>query len=141
MVAILSIPVAGVVLRRMGCGEPGRDEYQTFQTVRTSDGQTRFDRATLDALAAQGADLSTQTEVIHDAYFSNKGAADELASELANEGFRVSLEGRPSGLWRVAAAHDLVPSLATIGKAREHVANRARRRGGDYDGWEAAVTR
>jgi tetratricopeptide (TPR) repeat protein len=100
------------------------------------------DRMVIQALA-QRAHLDTPREVSHWLYFHDRRSAEDAADALRSDGYTVSLEksrGHSGGQWRAKALHRIVVSPATIAATRTSMERLAVRLGGEYDGWEAAVS-
>jgi hypothetical protein len=101
------------------------------------------DRATLRALEEGGGDLSKPTEFIHYLYFPDRERALE-AARLIHEELGYTARGRspedPSEQWLVLAEREQVPTLENVERMRQALTTAAERFGGEYDGWEAAVT-
>ena len=101
------------------------------------------DQATVDHLRAAGGDLDKVTHVIHYVYLPDEPAARACQAELEVSGFGVRTfpPDRDVPAWSLHVDHEMVVSVDSITEAREKLAGAATRHGGDYDGWEAAVTR
>jgi Regulator of ribonuclease activity B len=102
-----------------------------------------LDRETLDAMKASGADLSKPTEVIFYLYVPSRAAAEKAAAELGRAGYDAEL--RPPlpdyDEWLCCATLEMVPSVEGIDRSRTTLDALAKRLGGDFDGWEAAITK
>lgn len=100
------------------------------------------DRMVIQALAQHG-DLDTPREVSHWLYFPDRRSAEDAADALRSDGYTVTLEtshGHSDGRWCAKALHEIVVSPATIATTRTSMERLAARLGGEYDGWEAAVS-
>jgi regulator of ribonuclease activity B len=102
-----------------------------------------LDRETLDAMKAQGADLSKPTEMSFYLYFPAEDDAENAAAELRRSGY--AAEVRPPlpdfDEWLCYVTREMVPSATGIDDARSKLESVANRFGGDFDGWEAAIRR
>lgn len=100
-----------------------------------------LDEATLAQLAKAGADLNKPTDVVNYLYLPDEARAQDAAAALRNAGFTVKVRPAATGTnWLALANKDMIPSAANIQQMRELFEGLASRLGGDYDGWEAAVT-
>jgi Regulator of ribonuclease activity B len=98
------------------------------------------DLMVLERLQQHGADLSKKTEVIHYLYFDDEASARAAAEQLAELGY--TSQGRPSeSSFLLMAERDEVPSIENVCRMRQVMETAADRFGGEYDGWEAAVTK
>ena len=103
--------------------------------------QTGLDRETLRQLAKAGGNLSLPTEIVNYLYVPDEASAKQAASELLAASYRV--EVRPAAVrpsWLTLAKIDMVPSSDNIRMIRQRFEALASQLGGEYDGWEAAVT-
>ena len=102
-----------------------------------------LDRETLDAMKANGADLSKPTEISFFLYFPSEHGAAKAAAELRRSGY--SAEVRPPlpdfDEWLCYATRRMVPSAEGIEDVRAELESLAGRFSGDFDGWEAAIRR
>ncbi len=113
------------------------------------DAHDAMDQKTIAQLRKAGANLTKRTDVVHYLYIPVRQDADSAAQQAAAAGYRATVQpplGRlPNGTvenrYSVVAHADVVPSLANVRKARAFFEALARRYGGEYDGWEAAVTK
>lgn len=100
------------------------------------------DQQVLAELERAGADLSKATHVIHYAYFPDRRSAEHAHEAAGAAGPAASV--RPPGAgdqsWVLVVEQTIVPSLENISTAREEISAIAATSGGEYDGWEAAVT-
>ncbi len=101
------------------------------------------DEATIRQLEQAGGDLEKVTHVIHYVYLPTEDAAAGCKREFEQAGFGVKVfpPDKRMPAWSLHADHQMVVSIESITEARERLAGAATRLGGDYDGWEAAVTR
>ena len=85
--------------------------------------------------------LSLPTEIINYLYVPDEARGRRAASELLEAGYRVEVRPaatRPS--WLTLAKIDVIPSSDNIAMIRQRFEALASQVGGEYDGWEAAVT-
>ena len=100
-----------------------------------------LDSATLAHLARAGADLAKATDVVNYLYLPDEARAQEAGAALRSAGFTVQVRPAATGRnWLARANKDMIPSQENIRLMREQFEGLASRLGGDYDGWEAAVT-
>ena len=82
------------------------------------------------------------TNVINYLYLPDEARARMAAGELEQAGYQVEVRTAAKGpSWLALAKVDIVPSSENIALLRDRFEALASRLGGDYDGWEAAVTR
>lgn len=100
------------------------------------------DLQTLAALKRHGADLSKSTEVNFYLYVASEDLAREAAEALRPAGYLTEVRPPLPGYreWLCFATRHLVPSAEGIADARATFEGLAARLGGEFDGWEAAVT-
>jgi hypothetical protein len=99
--------------------------------------QGALDQLTLQQLAQAGGNLEKPTEVVNYLYVPT-----QAGDELRQAGYSVEVRPAATGSnWLALARIDLVPSAQNIQMLRERFEALAARSGGDYDGWEAAVTK
>ena len=96
----------------------------------------------LDQLRSHGADLTQPREVLHYSYFADRVAADAAANAIRASGYRVTIDGSASGdgTWLALATAEVVVDDSTVDSTRARFEGIAAEHGGDYDGWEAAVS-
>ena len=101
------------------------------------------DDAVLAALAANGADLSKETEVVFHLYFPDEGHARSAAAVAGREGFATQVAPPPEGYstWSCRLTRHMVPARAAVKAAVARLEELADSLDGEFDGWEAAVTR
>jgi len=100
-----------------------------------------LDHLTLQQLAKAGGNLAKPTNVINYLYVPDEQLAQEAGSELRQAGYSVEVRPAATGSnWLALAKIDLVPSAENIRLLRQRFETLASRLGGEYDGWEAAVT-
>ena len=101
-----------------------------------------LDHGTLRQLAAAGADLAKPTDVINYLYLPDERQAQVASAELRLAGYSVEVRPAATGVnWLALARIDVVPSADNIRLLRERFDGLAARLGGEFDGWEAAVTK
>src|SRR5947199_10208279 len=103
--------------------------------------QTAVEQETLRDLAKAGANVSRPTEIITYRYDPDEARGRRAAWELLEAGYRVEVRPaatRPS--WLTLAKIDVIPSSDNIAMIRQRFEALASQVGGEYDGWEAAVT-
>jgi len=101
-----------------------------------------LDELTLQQLAKAGGDLAKPTEIVNYLYLPDETRAKQAGAELSQAGYRVEVRSAATGPnWLALAKIDLVPSDENIEMLRVRFESIATRLGGDYDGWEAAVTK
>ena len=100
-----------------------------------------LDKLTLQQLGAAGANLAKPTDVVNYLYLPTEAPAQAAGVELRQAGFSVEVRPAATGSnWLALARMDLVPSPENIKLLRERFEGLAAKFGGEYDGWEAAVT-
>ena len=101
-----------------------------------------LDQQTRRQLAGAGADLTKPTDVVNYLYAPDEAGAQRAAGELRAAGYTVEVRPAATGSnWLAKANRDLVPSPENIAEMRALFEKLAAVVKGDYDGWEAAVTR
>jgi hypothetical protein len=101
-----------------------------------------LDALTTHQLAKAGADLAKPTEIVNYLYLPDEARARQAGAELSQAGYRVQVRPAATGKdWLALATIDLVPSDENIEMLRSRFEAIASRLGGEYDGWEAAVTK
>ena len=101
-----------------------------------------LDQQTLQQLAKAGGNLTMSTEVINYLYLPDEARARTAGGELEQAGYHVEVRTAAKGPgWLVLAKINMIPSTENIALLRDRFETLASRLGGDYDGWEAAVTR
>ncbi len=104
--------------------------------------QGDLDQLTLQQLAQAGGNLEKLTEVVNYLYVPTQDLAQQAGAELRQAGYSVEVRPAATGSnWLALAKIDLVPSAQNIQMLRERFEALAARSGGEYDGWEAAVTK
>lgn len=101
-----------------------------------------LDAMTLAQLARAGADLGKATDVVNYLYLPDEARAQEAGAALRSAGFTVEVRPAAKGpTWLALANMDMIPTAANIQQMRERFEGLASQLGGEYDGWEAAVTK
>ena len=109
--------------------------------VRPGKAKTSLDDRTIAQLATVSADLRLPRDTIHYLYLPSEGRAQLAASELAGRDRKFEVRRAATGPnWVVIVKQTMVVSPASIGEIRKQIEAVAKRHGGQYDGWEAAVT-
>jgi len=97
---------------------------------------------TLDQLAKAGGNLAMPTEIVNYLYLPDESRARIAVEELELAGYKVEVRQAAQGpMWLALAKTQMVPSRENIALLRERFESLASRLDGDFDGWEAAVTR
>jgi hypothetical protein len=105
-------------------------------------GSEAADRATLDRLKEAGADLSKPTEVLFYLYFATRELAEKAAERSSTSSLRATVDHAATGdSWLCLLKGQMVPALEAIHGEAVRLRKIAESLGGEYDGWEAAVTR
>jgi hypothetical protein len=101
------------------------------------------DGAVLTALRANGADLDQPTHVLFYVYAPTEAGANRIAERGRDA--TLGAEVRPSasgdGTWLCLLQGTFVPTLVVLRQYRDRFESLAAAEGGEYDGWEAAVTK
>lgn len=102
-----------------------------------------LDDVTLRHLEAAGADLRKETEVLFFLYFPTEEHAQSAAKVAEREGFEAEVMSPPTGFteWNTRLTRRMAPARAAIKAVRARLEELASSLGGDFDGWEAAVTK
>ena len=109
---------------------------------RDTGGSQGLDAQTLVQMAKAGADLSKPTEVINYLYLPVQASAEAAGNELRSAGFDVTVRPAAKGSdWLALAKIQLVPNQPNIKLLRDRFEELAVRFGGEFDGWEAAITK
>ena len=105
-------------------------------------GSAEADAQVLRALREAGADLTKETEVNFYLYFPIRDSAVRAAESDHTPGFTATVDqGADGKTWRCLISGTMVPSEAAIRTASVRLQALASSLGGEYDGWEAAVTK
>ena len=101
------------------------------------------DDEVLISLAQHGSDLSAPHTLEYYFYFKNASVASEACTELEARGFTI-LRNEPAAepnLFLLLASISLVPERHHVIALSDQLEMLARKFGGTYDGWEAAIVR
>lgn len=105
-------------------------------------GSAEADAQTLLALRNAGADLTKPTEVRFYLYFRTREVAERAANSAQTPDLTANVdEGADRKSWLCLVSGRMVPSESAIRAASTRLQALAATLGGEYDGWEAAVTR
>ena len=108
----------------------------------TGIGSLEADRQTLQALANAGANLTKETEVNAYIYFQDQGAADKAARQASTPEMPASvMRAADDSGWLCLVTGHMIPSENGIRALSVRLKAVADTLGGEYDGWEAAVTK
>lgn len=137
-IAIL-IVAAVILLALQSCGGA---EMKHIAEGKGSVGSLEGDQQVLAELRKAGGDLAKPTEVNYYLYFHDKRAADTAAAH-AGAGPLVATVRRAvdTSAWLCFVSGTMIPSEAAIHAHTVRLVEIARQYGGEYDGWEAALTR
>lgn len=109
---------------------------------RASSAKDARDEAVLEQLRAAGSDLAKPHALEFYVYVATENSAKSAAAALARAGFQVQV--RPAAMgpgWLALASKTLVPTSAALAGIRRLLTKVASIEGGEYDGWEAQVTK
>jgi hypothetical protein len=106
------------------------------------DTEQEADARVIENLKAAGSDLSKPHPTDYYLYFGVERNARSAATEMGSQGFVIKAV-RPStnNQWLVLASKPIVPSLAVVSEIARELHALAQRNSGEYDGWEAEVTK
>jgi hypothetical protein len=116
---------------------PHRELVSVIATFPSGDHETG-DEMTLAAFQRAGGDLEMPTKIVHRLSFKARDAAQAALEQLSAR-LEAVIENPFGGRWWVAASEEAVPALSKIAEGRCFADEVARRFGGLYEGWEAAV--
>ena len=108
-----------------------------------------MDRDVIAQLKSNGSDVTKPTDVLHYLYIPSRRDAEAVSRRSVAAGYRAAVEDPlgmlPNGTmekrYSVKAHKTVVPSIENIRRARAFFEVLARRYGGEYDGWEAAIVK
>jgi len=96
----------------------------------------------LAALQRAGSRLELPHPLRHYLYVPDRPSAESAVASLRGEGFDAKVERAALGdQWLVLATHKMIPSLDAITAIRTRFEKLASGCNGEYDGWEAGITR
>jgi hypothetical protein len=136
---VLKLLIAMAVLLAVGVFAARRARARSSAPADPGDA----DRQVLDALRSNGADLRKSTEMLFYLYLPDRAEAEIVAAALREEGFGADVAPPTQGytMWLCRATTGMVPELGRIRELRRRFTGLAAAHGGEYDGWEAAVTK
>ena len=117
-----------------------RDMVQ-LEGVNGVDGSEDPDEQVRNQLRAAGANLEKATHTLFYIYAATEAGANRIAQAVTDS--RLDAEVRPAAVgtgWLCLAQGELVPALDVLKSYRSKFEALAAAEGGEYDGWEAAVT-
>lgn len=104
-------------------------------------GSLEADRQTLNELRKAGADLTKPTEVNFYLYFETQAAAMDAAAQAQTPELPARVRpGADGKTWLCFVSGTMVPAELAIRAASTRLQAVATALGGEYDGWEAAVS-
>jgi hypothetical protein len=119
-----------------------RRKESAIAPTRAPIGSLEADRQTLNALRKAGADLTRPTEVNFYLYFPTRAAAANAAAQAKTPELPARVEPAADGkAWLCFVSGTMVPTELAIRAASTRLQAVATALGGEYDGWEAAVSR
>ena len=105
-------------------------------------GSLEGDRQVLAQMREAGADLSKPTEINFYLYFNDRATAERAKTEAGDGSLTATVRpGANSDTWLCLVSGTMIPDEATIHAIVVRLLGVAQRHGGDYDGWEAAITK
>ena len=101
------------------------------------------DEAVLTELRAHGADLTKPTHILFYIYAPTESGARAIADRGVDATLRAEVRpsGSGDGTWLCLLQGTFVPTLAALREYRRRFESLAASETGEYDGWEAAVTK
>ncbi len=148
---ILVACVAAIVLRRPsastdanGWVKSGDGKLTMLVPGKSSPpiGSIEGDLQVLAQLRKAGADLTKPTEVNYYMYFPDSVTADHAADSTRTLTWEAEVRsGQGRTQWLCLATTTMVPDRVAILEATKRFVSITKSLGGDYDGWEAAVTK
>jgi hypothetical protein len=101
------------------------------------------DAQVIESLRANGSDLTKPHPIRYYLYFTQEPSARAAASELERLWYKIDRlsPGPKKGQWGIIANKPTVPSMPVVSQITRDLNALAQRYQGEYDGWEAAVTK
>ena len=100
------------------------------------------DDAVIEQLRLAGSNLSKPHAIDFYLYAPTQESAKRIAAVLSNQGFTVKVEQAATGNdWLTLATKSVVPTSVALANLRRELTALALHEHGDYDGWEAPVTK
>jgi hypothetical protein len=135
---VVAVLVAIILVVRTRRG----NEPSTTTQATAAIGSLEADQQTLRALRDAGANLTKPTEVNFYLYFHERAAADSAAAQAGTQELTASVQrAADNSAWLCLVTGTIVPSETAIRQASSRLQAVAATHGGEYDGWEAAVTK
>jgi hypothetical protein len=140
-----SVAFASIGLLAVSCTR----SFERGEAPAAFDGTDAMDQDVIAQLKRNGSDVRKPTDVVHYLYIPSRRDAEEASRRSAAAGYRAAV-GEPLGKlpngtvekrYSVIVHKTMVPSLGNVRRARTFFESLAHRFGGEYDGWEAAVTK
>ena len=108
-----------------------------------------MDQDVIAQLKNNGSDVTKPTDIEHFLYIPSRRDAEEASGRSIAAGYRAAVKeplgklpnGTTEKRYSVEAHATAVPSIENIRRARAFFEGLARRFGGEYDGWDAAVVK
>ena len=105
-------------------------------------GSLEGDRQVLAQMRKAGADLSKPTEVNFYLYFGARDAAESAAVHAPTASMKATVRpGASRWPWLCLVSGQMIPDEAAIRSEVARLMALAKQYGGEYDGWEAAITK
>jgi len=103
----------------------------------------RADSDVIEGLRRAGSDVSKLHATTYYLYFPGEKPARDAGADLQKVGYALVkvAENAKRTEWVVIASKPLIPTLAEVTRISRELNALARKHNGDYDGWEAAVTK
>jgi Regulator of ribonuclease activity B len=132
----LVVPIALIARSR------GRSNPDKIADVKGGIGSLEGDRQVLAQMRKGGADLSKATEVNFYLYFKDQPTADSAAAHAGAGPLAATVRrGADPSSWLCFVTGRMVPNEAAIHAMAVRFLALAKQYGGEYDGWEAAITK
>lgn len=123
------------------CGEPEVARVDVREPKGTTPSKaTELDRQVVAHMTSRGANLSKPTDIRWFVYFTARKPAEAFADLAAGGGWTIEKShDADDGLWLVRCNRDAIVSLESVPAMRNQLNAWAESRGGEIDGWEAAI--